>query len=68
MNIACVDETVVLEVRAVLGNYTVAQVRQQGPHLGSPMIWVMVYAGMGQDKERAMRRDIVQIPGATIRS
>ena len=63
MNIACTNETVVLEVRAVLRNYAVAQVRQQGPNLGSPKIWVMVYTGMGEDKERAMRRDIAQIPG-----
>ena len=49
MNIACADETVVPEVRAVLLNYAVAQVRQQGPNLGSPMIWVMVYAGMGDE-------------------
>ena len=68
MNIECRDETVVLEVKAVLRNHVVAQVRQQGPNLGSPMMWVMVYTGMGEDKERAMRRDIAQIPGATIRS
>jgi hypothetical protein len=68
MNIACADETVVLEVRAVLKKYVEAQVRQQGPNLGSPMIWVMVAAAMGEDKERSMRRDIAQIPGATIRS
>jgi hypothetical protein len=68
MNIACADATVVPEVRAVLRNYTVAQVLLQGPNLGSPMIWVMVYAAIGEDKERAMRRDIAQIPGATIHS
>jgi hypothetical protein len=68
MNITCEDETVVLEVRTILRNYGEAQVRQQGPNLGSPMIWVMVYARMGEDKERAMRRDIAQVSGATIRS
>jgi hypothetical protein len=68
MNIACADGTVVPEVRAVLLNYAVAPVRQQGPNMGSPMIWVIVHCGLGEDKERAMRREIAQIPGATIRS
>jgi hypothetical protein len=35
----------------------VTQVVLQGPNLGSPMSWLMVYAAIGQDKERAMRRD-----------
>lgn len=48
--------------------YVVTQVLLQGPNLGSPMVWVMVYAAIGEDKERARRRDIAQIPGATIRS
>ena len=68
MNIACADETVVPGVRAVLLKYAVAQVRQQGPNLGSPMIWVMADSGLGSDKERALRREIAQIPGTTIRS
>ena len=68
MNIACFDETVVPEVRAVLLKYAVAPVRQQGPNIGSPMIWVIVDVGLGRDNERAMRREIAQIAGAAIRS
>jgi hypothetical protein len=68
MNVACVDGTVVSEVQAVLLQYAVARVREQGPNIGSPMICVMVDSGLGEDKEGAMRREIAQIPGATIRS
>ncbi len=68
MNIACQDETVLPEVRAVLLKYAVAQVRRQGPNLGSPMIWVMVDVGLGDDTERALRREIALITGAAIHS
>ena len=68
MIVACTDGAVVPEVQAVLLHYAVARVREQGPNIGSPMIWVMVDSGLGEDKESAMRRAIVQIPGATIRS
>jgi hypothetical protein len=43
-----------------------SHVRQQGPHLGSPMIWVMVDVARSDDKERAMRREIAAIPGAVL--
>ena len=66
MNIACADETVVQEVRAVLLKYQVSPVRQQGPNLGDPMIWVMVNVALSEDKERAMRREIAQIARARI--
>ena len=68
MNIACTDETAVTAVRAALLNYRVAHVRQQGPNLNSPTTWVMVDAAIGDDKERALRREIAQIAGAVIRS
>jgi hypothetical protein len=68
MYVACGDGTVVSEVQAVLLHHAVARVRAQGPNLGSPMIWVIVDSGLGEDKESAMRRAIAQIPGATIRS
>jgi hypothetical protein len=68
MYVACGDGTVVPEVQAVLQQYAVARVRAQGPNLGSPMIWVIVDSGLGEDKESAMRRAIAQIPGATIHS
>lgn len=68
MNVACADGTVVPEVRAVLLHCAVARVREQGPNVGSPMICVMVDSGLGEDKERAMRRKIAQIAGATIRN
>ena len=70
MNIACADETVVATVRAVLLEYGVAQVRQQGPNFGDPMIWVLatVPVSIGIDKERTVRRVIAQIGGATIYS
>ena len=68
MNVACADEIVVQEVQAVLRQYAVARVRAQGPNLGSAMIWVMVDSGLGDDTDRALRREIAQIPGATIRS
>jgi hypothetical protein len=70
MNIVCADETVVATVRAVLLEYGVAQVRQQGPNFGNPMIWVLatVQATIGYDKERAARRAITQIAGASIYS
>lgn len=68
MYVACADGTVVSEVQAILLNYAVARVREQGPNFGSPMIWVMVDSGLGEDKDGAMRRAIAQIPGATIRS
>jgi hypothetical protein len=70
MNIACADETVVATVRAVLLEYGVAQVRQQGPNFGNPMIWVLatVPVIIGNDKERAARRAIARIAGATIYS
>ena len=68
MIVACADGAVVPEVQAVLRHYAVARVREQGPNIGSPMIWVMVDSGLGEDKDGAMRRAIAQIPGATIRS
>jgi len=68
MIVACADGTVVPEVQAVLQQYAVVRVRAQGPNSGSPMIWVMVDSGLGEDKEGALRRAIAQIPGATIRS
>ena len=68
MYVACGDGTVVSEVQAVLLQYAVARVRAQGPNRGSPMIWVMVDSGLGEDQEGALRRAIAQIAGATIRS
>ena len=66
MNIECTDETVVPIVRAVLQKYAMSHVHQQGPNLGSPMIWVMVDVARSDDKERAMRREIAAIAGAVI--
>ena len=66
MNIECTDETIVPTVRAVLQKYAMSHVRQQGPHLGSPMIWVMVDVARSDDTERAMRREIAAIAGAVI--
>ena len=66
MNIECADETVVPVVRAVLQKYQMSDIRQQGPNLGSPMIWVMVDVARSDDKERAMRREIAAITGAVI--
>jgi hypothetical protein len=58
MIVACTDGAVVLEVQAVLQQYAVARVRAQGPNRGSPMIWVMVDRGLGEDKRRrAAARD-----------
>ena len=70
MNIACADETVVAAVRAVLLEYGIVQVRQQGPNFGDPMIWVLanVHVSIGIDKERTVRRVIAQIGGATLYS
>ena len=70
MNIACSDGTVVAAVKAVLLEYGVVQVRQQGPNFGDPMIWVLasVPVTIGNDQERAARRAIAQIDGATIYS
>ncbi|HET9224913.1 MAG TPA: hypothetical protein VFO07_20535 [Roseiflexaceae bacterium] len=70
MNIACADGTVVAAVREMLLEYGVTQVRQQGPNFGDPMIWVLasVPVTVGSDKERAARRAIAQIDGATIYS
>ena len=70
MNIACADETVVAAVRAVLLEYGITQVRQQGPNFGDPMIWVLanVQVSIGIDKERTVRRVIAHIGGATIYS
>jgi hypothetical protein len=36
MVVACTDSTVVSEVQAVLQQYAVAGVREQGPNIGSP--------------------------------
>ena len=66
MNIECPDETVVPIVRAVLQKYEMSHVHQQGPNLGSPMIWVMVDVARSDDKERVMRREIAAIAGAVI--
>jgi len=66
MNIECTDETVVPVVRAVLQKYEMSHVHQQGPNLGSRMIWVMVDVARSDDKERAMRREIAAIAGAVI--
>lgn len=66
MNIACSDETIVTNVRAVLLKYKVSQVRQQGPNFGNPMIWVMVNVAISDDKERAIRREIAGITGAIL--
>ena len=68
MIVACADGAVVPEVQAVLLQYAVARVREQGPNIGSPMMCVIVDSGLGEDKEGALRRAIAQIPGATIRS
>ena len=68
MIVACADGAVVPEVQAVLRQYAVARVREQGPNMGSPIICVMVDSGLGEDKEGALRRELAQIPGATIRS
>jgi hypothetical protein len=68
MIVACTDGAVVPEVQAILQQYAVARVRAPGPNRGSPMIWVMVDSGLGEDKEGALRRAIAQISGATIRS
>jgi len=68
MNVLCADEMVVQEVQAVLRRYAVARMREQGPNLGSPMIWVMVDSSLDGDKENALRHEIAQISGATIRS
>ena len=70
MNIACADRTVVAAVREALLEYGVTQVRQQGPNFGDSMIWVLasVPVTIGNDKERAARRAIAQIDGATIYS
>jgi len=66
MNIACIDETVVPTVRAVLQKYKMSDIRQQGPNYGSPMILVMVDRASSDDQERAMRREIASIAGAVI--
>ncbi len=68
MIVACADGTVVPEVQAVLRHYAVGCVDQQGPNLGSPLIWVMIDSGLGEDKEGALRCDLAQIAGATIYS
>ena len=70
MNIACADAAVVTDVRAVLLKHGVSDIRQQGPNLGAPTIWVMVgvATSIGNDKENAMRREITRVAGATIRS
>ena len=68
MNITCADETTVSTVTAVLLKYTGTQVHRQGPNFGNPMISVMVDVAIGDDKERAMRREVAQIAGATIRN
>ena len=64
--IECIDETVIPIVRALLQNYQMAEVRQQGPNFGSPMIWVMVIHAGSDDQERALRREIASIAGAVI--
>ena len=66
MNIACSDETAVIDVRAVLLKYEVSQVRRQGPNFGNPIIWVMVDATIADDKERTIRREIARIAGAML--
>ena len=66
MNIECIDETVVPTVRAVLQNYPMSEVRQQGPNFGSRMIWIMVNPIGSDDQERTMRREIASIAGAII--
>ena len=68
MVVSCTDGAVVAEVQAVLQQYAVAGVREQGPNIGSPMIWVIVDSRLGEDKEGMLRRAIAQIPGATIHS
>lgn len=70
MNIACADATVVTTVKAALLEHGMTHVRQQGPNLGDPMIWVLVSvpAAMGYDQERVARRAISKIAGATIYS
>jgi hypothetical protein len=68
MNVSCADEIVVQAVQAVLRRYAVARMREQGPNIGSPMIWVMVDSSLDGDKENALRREFAQISGATIRS
>ena len=49
MVVACTNGAVVPEVQAVLQQYAVGRVRAQGPNRGSPMIWVMVDSGLGED-------------------
>jgi hypothetical protein len=70
VNIACADETVVAGVRAVLLEYGVTEARRQGPNFGHPLIWVLatLQADIGIDKERAVRRAVARVTGATIYS
>jgi hypothetical protein len=64
MNIACINTTVAADVRAVLHTYGVSAAHEQGPHLNTPTIWVIVDAMLYGDKEMAIRRAISQIGGA----
>ncbi len=68
MDITCADETTVATVTAVLQKYQDAPVQRQGPNFGDPMISVIVDIVIGEDKARAMRREVAQIAGATIRT
>jgi hypothetical protein len=70
MNIACADATTVATVRAVLLEHGLVHVREQGPNFGDPMIWLLatVPVTSSYDKERAARRAIAQIAGATLYS
>jgi hypothetical protein len=57
MNVACSNATVVAAVREVLLEYSVTQMRQQGPNFGDPMIWLLVSVPvtLGNDKEKNAR-------------
>ena len=70
MNIACADETPVAAVRTVLLEYGVTEARRQGPNFGASMIWLLatLHPKMVSDKERAVRRAVALVAGATIYS
>jgi hypothetical protein len=68
MYITCENEETASNIIAVLLKNDQKVIDRYGPDFGNSMISIMVALTMREDNERALRREIAQITGATIRT
>jgi hypothetical protein len=66
MYITCENEETASNIIAVLLKNDQKAIDRYGPDFGNSKISIMVALAMREDNERALRREIAQITGATI--